>query len=77
MPYADNKSINVLAAMSADRALPLLSKVLLWLAYQAAVWVERARSRKHLAELDTHLLRDIGLTREQANQESVKRFWMP
>ena len=35
----------------------------------------KQRSRRRLAELDAHLLADIGISREQALRESRKRFW--
>lgn len=36
---------------------------------------QRYRQRRNLAELDDHLLRDIGLTREQVAAECRKPFW--
>lgn len=33
------------------------------------------RERRRLAEMPDHLLRDIGLTREQANAEASRRLW--
>jgi uncharacterized protein YjiS (DUF1127 family) len=38
-------------------------------------WLDASRSRRTLDELDDHMLRDIGLTREQARRESSKFFW--
>ncbi len=45
-------------------------------------WIEavsgifcRRRQRQALLELEDHLLADIGLTREQAEQEARKPFW--
>ena len=38
-------------------------------------WVRRSRGRDDLAELDDHLLRDIGLTRSQVENERSKFFW--
>ncbi|HMQ95337.1 MAG TPA: DUF1127 domain-containing protein [Amaricoccus sp.] len=38
-------------------------------------WGDRRRQRHALAELDDHLLRDIGLTRHQARTEALKPFW--
>ncbi len=38
-------------------------------------WRERARQRRHLAGLDDHMLRDIGLTRGDVMAESSKPFW--
>jgi len=38
-------------------------------------WWLRSRTRDEIAELDEHLLRDIGLTRFDAMVESRKHFW--
>ena len=38
-------------------------------------WLERARSRRELAELPPHLLKDIGLTEADRVVESNKPFW--
>jgi uncharacterized protein YjiS (DUF1127 family) len=40
-------------------------------------WVARGAERRALRQLaeDRHLLRDIGLTREQALREAEKPFW--
>jgi len=35
----------------------------------------RQRQRSALAQLDEHLLRDIGISREQARAESDKPIW--
>jgi uncharacterized protein YjiS (DUF1127 family) len=40
-----------------------------------ARWLAAARSRRSLEELDEHVLRDIGLTREEARREARKFFW--
>lgn len=40
------------------------------------VWNQRVRSRRQLAEMDERLLRDIGLSTEQALHEAGKPFWM-
>jgi len=39
------------------------------------VLMERGRQRRALAELDEHLLRDIGLNRSMVAQEVRKHFW--
>ena len=38
-------------------------------------WLRRSRGRDDLAELDEHLLRDIGLTRSEVENERNKLFW--
>lgn len=39
------------------------------------IWINRSRQRKQLGKLDDRLLKDIGLTREQAQIEISKPFW--
>ena len=39
------------------------------------IWWRTARERRALARLDDRLLQDIGLTREQAEQEVMRPFW--
>ena len=36
---------------------------------------ERYRQRRQLLEMDDHQLKDIGITREQAEQEARKPLW--
>ena len=38
-------------------------------------WLERARQRRHLGELDDRLLRDIGLSRAEVENEVSRPFW--
>jgi uncharacterized protein YjiS (DUF1127 family) len=40
-----------------------------------AEWRHRARGRRELAALSDRCLRDIGLTRYDANREARKPFW--
>ncbi len=40
-----------------------------------AFWMARSRQRKQLATLDARLLKDIGLTKEEVQQEIAKPFW--
>jgi len=42
----------------------------LWL-----LWHQRWQQRQHLAGLDAHLLRDIGVTHREAFREAGKPFW--
>jgi uncharacterized protein YjiS (DUF1127 family) len=41
------------------------------------VWQERAAQRAHLAGLEDHLLKDMGIGRADADQEAAKPFWRP
>ena len=40
-----------------------------------AVWRERSRTRARLADLDDHMLRDIGLDPNLVEHEIRKPFW--
>lgn len=40
-----------------------------------ALWAARSRSRRDLMDLDDHLLRDIGVTREGAFAEARRPAW--
>ena len=42
---------------------------------RSAFCVSRWRQRRALADLPDHLLRDIGVTREQAAREASRPFW--
>ncbi len=39
------------------------------------LWTERSGQRHRLAELNDHMLRDIGLSRANAMAEITKPFW--
>lgn len=39
------------------------------------VWQRRINSRRHLADMDARLLRDMGMTREDADREAGRFFW--
>jgi uncharacterized protein YjiS (DUF1127 family) len=39
------------------------------------LWQDRASGRQQLLRLDDHVLRDIGITRLQAEAEASKPFW--
>jgi uncharacterized protein YjiS (DUF1127 family) len=40
-----------------------------------ATWIDRARQRQALADLDDRMLNDIGITRSEARREAAKPFW--
>jgi uncharacterized protein YjiS (DUF1127 family) len=40
-------------------------------------WRQRTADRRHLSELEDHVLADFGLTRQQVMEEAAKPFWRP
>jgi uncharacterized protein YjiS (DUF1127 family) len=43
----------------------------------AQIWAERASQRRALAALDDPALKDIGVSRADAEAEAAKPFWRP
>jgi len=39
------------------------------------IWIQRYQQRQRLTTLSERMLKDIGITREQATQEAEKPFW--
>ncbi len=50
-------------------------QVLAHLSDMLASWERRARERRMLAEMSTHMLKDLGISRGDAVRESSKPFW--
>ena len=82
--YKQNADIckKTLSAPSASRVSTLSSspstkepKSTISLFATLTTWMQRSRQRKQLAQLDQHLLDDIGLSAEQAAREIAKPFW--
>jgi uncharacterized protein YjiS (DUF1127 family) len=66
-----------IARETAPRPQPGSSTSVDWLC-TALFWIERRRQRQRLgelADLNDHLLRDIGVSRDEASNEAAKPFW--
>jgi uncharacterized protein YjiS (DUF1127 family) len=61
------------AAARFARATDRLGRVAAWL----GAYLERSRQRRALAELDAHLLRDVGLSRADVARECGRWPWDP
>lgn len=43
--------------------------------FPLALWLRRARTRRHFRALEAHRLADVGLTAAQRSSECAKWFW--
>lgn len=57
------------------RSLPGPTQALVYLSDLISTWEGRARERRHLAEMSDHLLKDLGISRNDARREAEKPFW--
>ena len=63
------------ALFCTTQSMPVLALWAMNIAVYLVTWDHRRRSRAALARLDPHLLRDIGLDFDAAQQESDRPFW--
>lgn len=64
-----------LALLNSQQALPKLAQMCVIAAVAVTVWDMRRSTRRALARLEKHELRDIGLTPFQATREASKAFF--
>ncbi|WP_299686857.1 DUF1127 domain-containing protein [uncultured Tateyamaria sp.] len=64
-----------LAYLTAQNRIPVASVVAVRVAVLLSKWAMHRRSRLALKDLPDHLLRDVGLTRAEADTESRRVFW--
>ncbi|MBO9445107.1 DUF1127 domain-containing protein [Ruegeria sp. R14_0] len=55
--------------------LPMIAALAVRFAATVTMWERQRRSRINLSQLDDRLLKDVGLTRSQANREVKRHFW--
>ncbi|WP_297771635.1 DUF1127 domain-containing protein [uncultured Roseovarius sp.] len=54
---------------------PLVARLAIAFAVLVIKWDMNRRTRRQLARLDAHLLRDIGVDRHAAHAEAARLFW--
>ena len=64
-----------LAYLTAQNRIPVASVVAVRVAVLLSKWAMYRRTRLALKDLPDHLLRDVGLTRAEAEYESRRVFW--
>ncbi len=64
-----------LAFLGAESQLAPLPTLALFVAVVLTKWSMRHRTRKALARLDPHMLKDIGLDPRTARHEASRMFW--
>jgi uncharacterized protein YjiS (DUF1127 family) len=62
-------------ALFAGAIFEVAASYVLYLAMLVLAWQERVRERRALNALDDRLLRDIGISRADADRELRKPFW--
>ena len=64
-----------LAYLTAQNRIPVASVLAVRVAVLLSKWAMHRRTRLALKDLPDHLLRDVGLTRAEAYDESRRVFW--
>lgn len=64
-----------LAFLGTEQTLAPQAALALYVAVVLTKWSTRHRTRKALAKLDAHLLKDIGLNPLDARAEASRMFW--
>lgn len=64
-------------ALRRRELFPALGGAIAAIVARMLAWRDRACQRRALLRLDDRLLRDIGLTRCDVQNESAKPFWLP
>jgi uncharacterized protein YjiS (DUF1127 family) len=77
IPAAANEPYRSALADTWRRAMSACARVARCVVDAFRVWRDRAAGRRHLARLDSRLLRDIGLSPVDVWRESSKSFWQP
>lgn len=75
MTQTTHQTPTSIAFLGDHQPLGLLANVALRTAVVLTKWRMRRMSRLSLSDLEPHLLKDIGLTQAQADQESQQWFW--
>lgn len=60
---------------AAKRLLSVPGRALLSIMRRLGGWYDRWLQRQDLAELDDHILRDIGISPREVERECAKPFW--
>ena len=71
MTHHHNAALSYLSS----RPLTPTADLALRVAVVLVKWQHNWRTRRHLKDMDGHMLKDIGLTPEQARKEAQRPFW--
>jgi uncharacterized protein YjiS (DUF1127 family) len=78
-PIAHRRSLGVIAPSAPSHSKERISSLITATCLTVDQWFARSRQRRALREIaernDTHLLKDIGLSQEEALREADKPFW--
>jgi uncharacterized protein YjiS (DUF1127 family) len=78
-PVVHRRSLRVIAPSAPSRSEERISSRIAATCLTVGQWFARSRQRRALREIaernDIHLLKDIGLSQEEALREADKPFW--
>jgi uncharacterized protein YjiS (DUF1127 family) len=74
-PQRKADSRPVLPGGYAGNAIEIIEALVSSVLQTVYTWQQHNRSRRHLARLNNHLLRDIGLTRDDIRYQTSDSFW--
>lgn len=75
MTYIHTHTANIALNLGKRKQLPLVSQWAIQLANTIVTWNDRYITRRPLSTMSYALLKDIGVTPEQAKLEAAKPFW--
>jgi uncharacterized protein YjiS (DUF1127 family) len=75
MTLVIKSDLDALVYLRETKALPIVSVWAVEFAVIVSKWTTRRRTRLALRQLNAHQLRDVGLTPDQALDESARVFW--
>ena len=75
MTHVIKTDLDALIYLRETKALPIVSVWAVEFAVIVSKWTTRRRTRLALRQLSQHQLHDVGLTPDQALDESAKVFW--
>jgi uncharacterized protein YjiS (DUF1127 family) len=66
---------NASGTFNHSRSLDLRRPIITVITAAMKIWLRRARTRRHLCNLDARRLHDVGISKQARERECAKWFW--